>query len=230
MPAKDQPIKEAIAAIAGKSRRGRKKIIKRLQRKHPEWKSGRIRRIYEQSGFALTKNLKRRRINNPANPIAITTQPHEEWGIDFMSDALMNGRKIRMLNMIDHYSRMCLAIAVAHNFPARRVIEYLERMIEKYGKPQRIRTDNGPEFISKLFQKWLKDKGIEWCKIPRGRPDQNSLVERFNRSYREEILDTHLFYTIQDAQRRTDLWVNEYNHEWDHESLNFKTPAEYAAA
>jgi putative transposase len=230
MPAKDQPIKEAIAEIAGKSRRGRKKIIKRLQRRHPEWKSGRIRRIYEQGGFALTKHHKRRRINNPVNPLAITTQLHEEWAIDFMSDALVSGRKIRTLNVIDHYSRMCLAIMAAHNFPARRVIEYLQRIIEKYGKPQRIRTDNGPEFISKFFQKWLKDNGITWCKIPGGRPDQNSLVERFNRSYREEVLDANLFNTVEDAQRRTEEWVTEYNHEWDHESLNFKTPAEYAAA
>jgi Integrase core domain. len=206
MPVKDQPIKEAIAVMAGKSRRGRKKIIKRLQRMHPEWKSGRIRRIYEQGGYALSQKLRRRRISNPANPIAITTQVHEEWAIDFMSDALVNGRKIRTLNTIDHYSRMCLAIVVAHHFPARQVIEYLQRMIEKYGKPKRIRTDNGPEFISKLFQKWLKDSGIEWCKIPGGRPDQNSLVERFNRSYREEILDANLFYTIEEAQRRTDVW------------------------
>lgn len=197
---------------------------------HSDWKSGRIRRIYEQGGFALNKNPKRRRINNPVNPIAVTSRPHQEWAIDFMSDALVNGRKIRTLNMIDHYSRMCLGIVVAHNFPARRVIPHVERMIEKYGKPERIRTDNGPEFISKHFQKWLKDNSIEWSCIPKGRPDQNALIERFNRSYREEILDTNLFYGVEDAQSRTDLWINEYNHEWHHESLNFKTPAEYAAA
>lgn len=160
MPIKDQPIKDAIENLTSKSRRGRKKIIKRLQRSNPDWKSSRIRRIYEQGGFMLSKKHKRRRVNNPVNPLAITTRPHEEWAIDFMSDALVSGRKIRTLNIIDHYSRMCLSIVVAHNFPANRVIDYLQRVIDKFGKPQRIRTDNGPEFISKRFQNWLRINGV----------------------------------------------------------------------
>lgn len=224
------PIKDAIENLTSKSRRGRKKIIKRLQRSNPDWKSSRIRRIYEQGGFMLSKKHKRRRVNNPVNPLAITTRPHEEWAIDFMSDALVSGRKIRTLNIIDHYSRMCLSIVVAHNFPANRVIDYLQRVIDKFGKPQRIRTDNGPEFISKRFQNWLRVNGVEWSKIPGGRPDQNSIIERFNRSFREEILDAHVFKAVEDAQYRTDEWVNEYNNEWDHESLNYKTPAAYAVA
>ena len=147
-----------------------------------------------------------------------------------MSDALVDGRKIRTLNVIDHYNRFCIGIAVATNFPAIRVIAYLERYIEKYGKPKRIRTDNGPEFISRRFQKWLQDQGIEWSKIPPGRPDQNAIVERFNRSYREDVLDANLFHTTEEAQRLTDEWIEYYNNERPHQSLNFQTPVAYAAA
>jgi putative transposase len=97
-----------------------------------------------------------------------------------MSDALIDGRKVRTLNMIDHYSRLCVGIATSHNLPAAKVIEYLERSIEQYGKSKGIRTDNGPEFTSKRFQLWLYNNSIEWIKIPKGRPDQNAIIERFN--------------------------------------------------
>lgn len=230
MPVKDLVIKQAIEKITTNSRKGRVKVIRMVQREHPELGSSRIRRVYEQGGFVLNKKLKRRVMNNPANPIVIPEKRNEEWGIDFMSDALVGGRKIRTLNMIDHYNRLCIGITAAHNLPAIRIIESLERVIEQHGKPQRIRTDNGPEFTSKRFQKWLKDNGIEWSKIPKGRPDQNAIIERFNRSYREEVLDANLFYTVAEVQQLTDDWIQHYNNEWPHQSLRFKTPVEYAAA
>lgn len=230
MPVKDLVIKQAIEKITTNSRKGRVKVIRMVQREHPELGSSRIRRVYEQGGFVLNKKLKRRVMNNPANPIVIPEKRNEEWGIDFMSDALVGGRKIRTLNMIDHYNRLCIGITAAHNLPAIRIIESLQRVIEQHGKPQRIRTDNGPEFTSKRFQKWLKDNGIEWSKIPKGRPDQNAIIERFNRSYREEVLDANLFYTVAEVQQLTDDWIQHYNNEWPHQSLRFKTPVEYAAA
>lgn len=208
MPVKDAPILAAIQEQTRSSRRGRKKIILRLQKNHPEWRSSKIRRIYCQGGFSLNRKPSKPRIKNSSNPISLTTKANEEWAIDFMSDALVNGRKIRTLHVVEHYSRYCLGISVSHQFPARRAVEMLERMIEKYGKPKRIRTDNGPEFISKYFQKWLSDHDIIWSSIPKGRPDQNAIVERFNRSYREEILDAQLFFTIEEAQHYTDLWVD----------------------
>jgi putative transposase len=230
MPGNDAPVKQAIEEVITTSRKGRMKVIKLVQRKHPEFGSSRIRRVYEQGGFVLNKKLKRRVMHNPSNPIVIPEKPNEEWGIDFMSDALVNGRKIRTLNVIDHYNRFCAGIDVANNLPAVRVTERLDRMIEKHGKPKRMRTDNGPEFTSRHFQKWLQDRGIEWSKIPKGRPDQNAIVERFNRSYRQEVLDANLFNNVADAQQITDQWIEHYNNEWPHQSLQFKTPVEYAAA
>jgi putative transposase len=230
MPVKDAPVKEAIEEICKNSRKGRMKVIKMVQKKHPQFGSSRIRRVYEQYGFVLNRKTRLRVVNNPVNPILMPLALNEEWAVDFMSDALQNGQKIRCLNVIEHYNRQCLSITIAHNIAARRVIERLERAIEEHGKPQRIRSDNGPEFISRRFQTWLKDKGISWSRIPKASPDQNAIIERFNRSYREEVLDAYLFKTISEAQRITDKWKEHYNNERPHQSLNYKTPAEYAAA
>ena len=229
MPGKDQVIKEAIQQVMGKSRKGRVKIIRMVQKNHPDLGCSRIRRVYEQEGFSLTKRLKRRIQLNPSNPIELSLSPNKEWGADFMSDALVDGRRIRTFNVVDHFNRECKGITISHSLPARRVIEIFERLIEKHGKPQKIRTDNGPEFTSKLFQAWLKDQKIKWSKIQKGSPWQNGIVERFNRTYREDVLDANLFYNINQAQQITDEWIEDYNEIRPHEALDYQTPKEYAA-
>jgi len=229
MPAKDLIIKQYIEEAMGFSRKGREKIIRLVQKQHSEVGSSRIRRVYEQSGFSLTKRLRRRIKDNPANPITIPLEKNQEWAMDFMSDALVNGRKIRTLNIIDHYNRQCMGINIGFNMPAVVVIQYLERVIEKHGKPCRIRTDNGPEFRSKAFQKWLSKNSIEWSRIQKGKPQQNAIIERFNRTYREDVLDANLFYTIEHAMQITQDWLQEYNGSRPHEALNYQTPENYAA-
>ena len=229
MPNKDKTIKEAIQQVMGKSRKGRVKIIRMVQKNHPELGSSRIRRVYQQEGLALTKRLRRRIHLNPSNPIELSLALNKEWGADFMSDALVDGRKIRTFNVVDHFNRECKGITISHSLPARRIIEIFERMIEKYGKPQKIRTDNGPEFTSKRFQSWLSDQKIKWSKIQKGSPWQNAIVERFNRTYREDILDANWFYNINQAQQITDEWIEDYNNERPHEALDYQTPKQYAA-
>ncbi len=230
MPDKDIKIMKEIEKVMGKSRKGRVKIIRLVQKNNPSLGSSRIRRVYEKKGLALSKKLKRRIKNNPANPIAATLSKNIEWGIDFMSDVLYHGKKIRTLNVVDHYNRECLGISVRNSFPALRVIEYLERLIEKHGKPMKIRSDNGPEFTSKAFQKWLHDNKIIWSKIQKGKPSENAIVERFNRTYREDILDSNLLFSLDYAQEITDAWIEDYNTLRPHEALNYLTPSEYAAA
>lgn len=229
MPLKDEKIRDAIKAVLGTSRKGRNKVVRLVQKSHSEYGSSQIRRVYERCGFSLSKRLRRRIKDNPANPIEIPFCKNEEWAMDFMSDALSDGRKIRTLNIIDHYNRESLGIKVAFNLPSRVVIEYLEQRIELYGKPQRIRTDNGPEFRSKLFQKWLEINDISWSRIQKGKPQQNAIIERFNKTYREDILDAYIFQSISKAQELTDHWLNEYNYERPHQSLNYETPVNYAA-
>jgi putative transposase len=142
---------------------------------------------------------------------------------------LFDGRKIRTLNIIDHFNRKCLGIKIGFNLPARLVIQALEQMIELHGKPKRIRTDNGPEFRSKLFQKWLANHNITWSRIQKGKPQQNAIIERFNKTYREDVLDANIFMDILQANEITQAWVNDYNNERPHQSLNYKTPSNYAA-
>ena len=106
--------------------------------------ASKIRRVYEKEGFSLYKRMKKKRINNPANPIEVPYGPNLEWAMDFMSDSLANGKKFRTLNIIDQYNRKCLEIAISYTLPSRKVIEILQRTINEYGKPLEIRTDNGP--------------------------------------------------------------------------------------
>lgn len=173
--------------------------------------------------------MKRKRFDNPANPIEIPLKPNVEWAMDFMSDALINGKKIRTLNIIDHYNRKCIGIEIAYSMPSSKVIQVLAKAIEKHGRPEGIRTDNGPEFISKELQGWLNNEHIQWVKIQKGKPQQNAIVERFNKTYREDILDANLFYSIEQAQELTNHWLYEYNNERPHESLDDNAPNHYAA-
>ena len=103
--------------------------------------------------------------DNPAGPIMIPLQRNEEWAIDFMSDARSNRRRFRTFNVVDHFNRAALGILAAHSIPARKTTDFLDRMIEKYDKPKRIRGDNGPEMMSKWFRLWLEKRGIIWSAI-----------------------------------------------------------------
>ena len=229
MPAKDAVVKAAIRGVIGTTRLGRKKVIVKVQKKHPNLGASKIRRVYQKEGFSLYKRMKKRRNDNPANPIEVPNGPNVEWAMDFMSDSLANGSKFRTLNVIDQFNRKCLRIEISRNMPSRTVIETLQRAIEEHGKPQGIRTDNGPEFTSFMFQDWLEANAIKWIKIQKGKPQQNAIIERFNRTYREDVLDAHLFFSIEHVYQLTEPWLTDYNSERPHEALKFRTPNEYAA-
>lgn len=228
MPEKDAAVYEAIKNAVGKTRRGRKKVIAMVQRNHP-YGSSKIRRVYEKEGFTLYTKPTKKRANTPANPAYIPMSENMEWGIDFMHDSLENGRQIRTFNIIDPYNRVCKGMFINHSMPSHRVIELLKRAIEKYGKPVSVRSDNGPEFISKKFQLWLKDENIKWQRIRKGSPQENCFIERFNRTAREDLFNANLFLNIEDAQNKADEFTDDYNANRPHESLQNKTPLEYAA-
>lgn len=229
MPLKDAPVVDAIKKSIGSSRKGRGKVIPLVQRLHPEMSKYTIRRVYEDHGFSLMKRMKGRKRNHPSNPATVPLLKNQEWAIDFMHDSLVDGRRIRCLNIIDPFNRECKGIYIRHNLPAVRVIEVLEQSIEKYGKPQFIRTDNGPEFISKRFQLWLHENHIGWSKIRKGCPQENCFIERFNRTMREDFLDANLLFSIESANEMAELFRTDYNEARPHESLNNLTPLEYAA-
>lgn len=229
MPAKDLRVKELIENNLGMGNHGRGAVIASVRKSHPEMSASKIRRVYVQHGFSLYKRLKKRRLKNPPNPISVPLTANEEWAMDFMSDALVDGRRFRTLNIIDQFNRKCLGIYVKNSIPARQVIHQLQILIETHGKPKSIRTDNGPEFTSKVFQTWLKKAKIKWSAIEKGKPQQNGIVERFNRTFREDVLDANLFFSLEQAQKLTNDWIKYYNEKRPHQALKYKTPEEYAA-
>lgn len=144
-----------------------------------------------------------------------------------MHDALSCGRKFRTFNVVDDFNREALAIEIDLNLPAQRVIRVLDRIALERGYPQMLRMDNGPEFISIALAEWAEGKAIKLEFIKPGTPTQNAYIERFNRTYRTEILDFYLFRSLNEVREITDRWLREYNEERPHESLNNLTPEEY---
>jgi len=152
---------------------------------------------------------------------------NEGWSMDFMCDSLVDGRRFRLLNIIDDYNRESLAIEIDTSLPAMRVIRALNRLIETRSKPKVIRVDNGPEFISDRLQQWCDEQKIALQFIQPGKPSQNAFVERNNGSLRKELLDAYLFYSLQEVREMSEEWREDYNSERPHESLGNVPPIEF---
>ena len=146
-----------------------------------------------------------------------------------MSDTLFHGRRFRTFNVLDDFNREALAIEVDLDLPAVRIIRVLARIADQRGYPHRLRCDNGPELVSIALAGWADDHGVELDFIKPGKPTQNSYVERFNRTYRDESLDLYLFRTLTEVRDLTASWIRKYNEERPHDSLGDLTPAEYLA-
>jgi putative transposase len=151
------------------------------------------------------------------------------WSIDFMSDSLVDGRKFRLLNVMDDFNRESLAIEVNTSLPSLRVIRVLEKLIAQRGYPANIRCDNGPEFISHKLEEWCNDKTrkINLQFIQPGRPMQNAYIERKNGSLRRELLNAYLFYSLAEVRARSEEWRIDYNTERPHKSLTYLSPLAY---
>jgi len=144
-----------------------------------------------------------------------------------MHDARYGGRAIRTLNVMDEADRSCLGIDLATSIPALRVTRFLDQLIEIHGKPLAIRCDNGPELTSYQFTDWCDKNKIIVRFIQPGKPDQNAFIERFNRTYREEVLDAYLFESLVDMREITDAWIVRYNEQRPHDALGSLPPARY---
>ncbi len=184
----------------------------------------RIYRIYRQLELNLRIKPRRRVKRDRPDPLDVPRQINTVWSIDFMHDALANGRTFRTFNVLDDYNREGLGIEVDFGLPGRRIIRVLDQIIEWRGKPKVIRSDNGSEMCSAEFQGWAGKRGIRLLFIQPGRPTQNAYVERFNRTVRHEWLDEHLFESIEHAQQTATEWLWRYNNERPNMALGGITP------
>lgn len=164
-------------------------------------------------------------VRNPS-PLATPEALNQSWSVDFMHDALVCGRRFRTFNVVDDFNREALSIEIDLNLPALRVVRVLDRIAANRGYPVMLRMDNGPEFISLALAEWAEQHAVKLEFIQPGKPTQNAFIERFNQTYRTEILDFYLFRTLNEVREITERWVSEYNCERPHESLNNMTPEE----
>jgi len=164
---------------------------------------------------------------NP-QPLSVPAAMNQNWSMDFMSDSLWDGRKFRTFNVVDDFNREALVIEVDLSLPARRIIRTLDRVAVRRGYPKQIRVDNGPEFISVALAEWAEGHGIHLEFIEKGKPTQNSFIERFNGTFRSEVLDYYIFHTLSEVRDITERWLEEYNEERPHSSLGNLTPREYS--
>lgn len=196
----------------------------RIRRKGYKWNHKRVYRVYTNLKLNIRRRAKRRL---PARVKQALFQPdniNQVWSIDFMSDSLWDGRKYRILNIVDDYNREILKMEIDTSLPSMRIIRVLEQLQERRGLPEMIRVDNGPEFISNRLDNWCKEKKITLVFIQPGKPMQNGYVERCNGSIRKELLNAYVFKTLSEVREKTEEWMTDYNQNRPHKALNYLTP------
>ena len=227
----DTELQDALTALTTKHVAiGYWQCCYRLWNKGHKWNHKRIYRVYTAMKLNIRRRAKKRLPERVKQALIVPLAPNQVWSIDFMSDSLADGRKFRLLNIIDDFNRESLAIEVDTSLPSLRVIRVLERLISQRGKPANIRCDNGPEFISHKLEEWCNDKSrqITLQFIQPGKPMQNAYIERKNGSMRRELLNAYLFNSLAEVRCLSEEWRIDYNEERPHQGLDGKKPAEMA--
>jgi len=228
--ANDSEIKTRLSQIAEDHPRwGFRKMAATLRKQGNQWNHKKMYRIYCEMGLNLRVKPKKRLPSRKPQPLAQPESVNTCWSLDFMSDSLESGRSFRTFNVLDDFNREALWIEIALSLPATRVTGVLDMLAVWRGYPAQIRVDNGPEFISHHMVAWAKMHAVKIEYIQPGKPAQNGFVERFNRTYREEVLDAYLFSSMDEARRITADWLHDYNAIRPHASLGNKTPYEFSA-
>lgn len=225
----DEALVQELQQLAQRQPRwGCGKMTDYLRNQGHSWNHKRIRRVYRAMALHLKRKPKKRLPARTAQTLVVPGQANQTWSLDFMSDSLSNSRTFRTLNVIDDFNREALWIEVDTSLPAERVVRVLEQLLDWRGQPTCIRMDNGPELISKRLVSWAKDHQIELLHIQPGKPAQNAYIERFNRTYREDVLDAYLFDDLEEVRLITERWLQDYNTIRPHEALQGIPPRQFA--
>jgi putative transposase len=230
-PERQPEVVEEVKQLAEEHPRfGYRRVKALLQRRGRRVNHKRISRLRRQLGVVVRRKACKR-LRREHAPAAVATVANEQWAMDFVSDAAANGQKLRVLTLIDVFTRECLAMEVATSISSRRVARVLDRVLAGgRSAPASIRVDNGPEFIAGYLKKWAEQKRIGIRHIQPGKPVQNAHIESFNGKLRDECLNMNWFLHLGDARQKIEQWRDHYNRERPHSALAYQPPAEFALA
>ncbi len=225
----DGAVRKRLRELASERRRfGYRRLHILLKREGfgLNWKK--LYRLYKEERLTVRKRGGRKRALGTRAPMTIPQGANQRWSLDFVSDALLDSRRFRILCIIDDFSRECLATVVDNSISGVRVARELDRIAELRGYPLLVVSDNGTELTSNAMLKWQQDRGVAWHYIAPGKPMQNGFVESFNGRLRDECLNEHLFTSYAQARRIINTWRIDYNTQRPHTSLDGLTPIEFA--
>ena len=226
---RDDALRNALKKhAAARKRWGYRRLMVLVKRDGFRDNHKRIYRVYREEGLQVRRRKRKRTVAVCRQPLASPAHPNEVWSMDFMQDSLYDGRRFRILNVVDDYTRECLSCEVDTSLNGLRVSRVLERLIEERGQPQAIRTDNGPEFTGKHLDDWAYQRQILLDPIEPGKPMQNAYIESFNGKFRDECLNENWFIGLEDARKIIAAHRQDYNEVRPHSALDDLTPNEFA--
>ena len=227
----DAADRELLRALAAERRRfGYRRLREMAKRKGRPMNLKKVYRLYREEGLAVRRRRGRKRAVGTRAPLQQALRPNQIWVLDFMSDVLETGRRFRVFNVEDQFTREGLAAEVDTSLPGLRVARVLDGIVAERGKPQMIVSDNGTELTCNAMLKWAEENGVEWHYIAPGKPQQNGFAESFNGRLRDECLNEHVFSSLAQAGRVIEAWRTDYNTMRPHSSLGYLTPEEFAAS
>ena len=225
----EEGLRRALHEAAKKRRKwGYRRLLTILRREG--WKDNhkRVERICRKEGLQIVKRKRKRMARERQGTAAPATRKNQRWSMDFVHDATGNQKRIRILNIVDDYTRECLCSEVDTSLPGLRVVRELERLCAQRGAPEMVVADNGPEFTGVAVDQWAHRRGVKLHFIDPGKPIQNAFVESFNGRFRDECLNEHWFDNLHHARALVSEWMEDYHTQRPHSSLDYKTPAEFA--
>ena len=226
----DQGLRERMIALARERRRfGYRRLHVLLRREGYEVNHKKLFRLYREEKLTVRRRGGRKRAIGTRAPMLLPLAPNERWSLDFVSDQFTDGRRFRILTVVDDCTRECLALLADTSLSGVRVVRELDRLIAERGKPKMIVSDNGTEFTSNAILTWAEKNGVEWHYIAPGKPMQNGFIESFNGRLRDELLNETLFSSLVQAKVALASWRADYNTARPHSQIGWRTPAEFAA-
>ncbi|WP_257884147.1 IS3 family transposase [Sulfitobacter sp. CW3] len=224
----DAELRDAIKRVSRERRRfGCRRVHVMIARDGFEVNHKKVRRIYREEKLQVRRRGGRKRALDARKPMVLPDGPNQRWNLDFVSDALTDGRRFRVLAVVDDFSRENLVLVADTSLSGQRVVRELDRIIAERGMPKTIVSDNGTEFTSMAILKWVQETGVNWHYIASGKPQQNGFIESFNGKLRVECLNETLFGTLGDARETLEDWHEDYNWRRPHSALVNLTPMEF---